>query len=50
MVDDNPYNYKIIVGSGGKCLLFDDREKYDLRHDYVTSWLDAEEYINKFRG
>ena len=50
MVDDNPYNYKTIVGSGGKCLLFDDRDKYDLRQDYVTSWLAAEEYINKFRG
>ena len=44
MVDDNPYNYKTIVGCGGKCLLFDDRDKYDMRHDYVTSWLDAEEY------
>lgn len=50
MIDDNPYNYKTIVGTGGKCLLFDDREKYDLRQDYVTSWLEAEEYINKFRG
>ena len=50
MVDDNPYNYKTIVGNGGKCLLFDDRDKYDLRQDYVTSWLAAEEYINKFRG
>lgn len=50
MVDDNPYNYKSIVGAGGKCLLFDDREKYDLRENYVTSWLEAEDYINKFRG
>lgn len=34
----------------GHCLLFDDREKYDLRKDYATSWLEVEEYINKFRG
>ena len=50
MIDDNPYNYKAIVGSGGKCLLFDDREKYDLRQDYAKSWLEVEQYISKFRG
>ncbi len=50
MIDDNPYNYKMVVGNGCKCLLFDDRGKYDLRRDYVTSWLEVEEYINKFRG
>lgn len=50
MIDDDPYNYKMITGNGGHCLLFDDREKYDLRKDYATSWLEVEEYINKFRG
>ena len=50
MVDDDPYNYKMITGNGGHCLLFDDREKYDLHKDYVTSWLEVEEYIDKFRG
>ena len=50
MIDDDPYNYKMISSNKCKCLLFDDRDKYDLRQDYVTSWLAAEEYINKFRG
>lgn len=50
MVDDDPYNYKMITGNGGHCLLFDDREKYDLKKDYATSWLEVEDYINKFRG
>ena len=50
MIDDDPYNYKMITGNGEHCLLFDDREKYDLRNDYVTSWLEVEEYVNKFRG
>ncbi len=50
MIDDDPYNYKMITGNGGRCLLFDDREKYDMKKDYVTSWLQVEEFINKFRG
>ena len=50
MIDDNPYNYKSIVGIGCKCLLFDDRGKYDLKDCYATSWLEVEEYINKMRG
>lgn len=50
MIDDDPYNYKMITGNGGHCLLFDDREKYDLKKDYATSWLEVEEYISKFRG
>lgn len=49
MIDDDPYNYKMIVGNGGKCLLFDDRDKFELRNDYVSSWLEIEDYINKFR-
>lgn len=49
MIDNDPYNYKMITSNGGHCLLFDDREKYDLRKDYVTSWLDAEQYVNDFR-
>lgn len=49
MIDDNPYNYKMVVGNGGKCLLFDDRGRFDMKNDYVTSWLEIEEYINRFR-
>lgn len=49
MIDDDPYNYKKIVATGTKCLLFDDRERYDLRKDYVTNWLDIESYIERNR-
>ena len=47
MIDDDPFNYKKISSNGTKCLLFDDREKYDLREDYVDSWLDIEKYVEK---
>lgn len=47
MIDDDPYNYKKISSNGVRCLLFDDREKYDMKEDYVTSWLDIEKYIEK---
>ena len=50
MIDDNPYIYKMITSHGGRCLLFDDREKYDLKENYVTNWLQVEDYINRFRG
>lgn len=50
MVDDDPYNYKMIVSNGGHCILFDDREKYDLKENYATSWLEVERFINEFRG
>lgn len=50
MVDDDPYNYKMIVSRGGRCILFDDREKYDLKENYATSWLEVEKFINEFRG
>ena len=50
IIDDDPYNYKTISSSGCKCLLYDDREKYNLRDDYVTNWLEVEEYIEKMRG
>lgn len=49
MIDDDPYNYKMITSNGGNCLLFDDREKFEMRQNYVTSWLEVEAYINKFR-
>lgn len=49
MIDDDPYNYKKIIESGRKCLLFDDREKYEMRNDYVTSWKEIEEYIERNR-
>ena len=47
MIDNDPYNYKLIVAMGKKCLLFDDREKYELRDNYVTNWLDIEKYIER---
>ena len=49
MIDDDPYNYKKIISIGKKCLLFDDREKYALKEDYVTNWLDVEKYIERNR-
>ena len=47
MIEDDPYNYKKIISKGIKCILFDDREKYDLKHDYMTNWLDIEKYIER---
>lgn len=49
MIDDDPYNYRKINASGGHCLLFDDRERYDLKTNYVTNWLDIEKYIERNR-
>lgn len=49
MIEDNPYNYKAITAMGIKCLLFDDREKYDLKNDYITNWIDIERYIERNR-
>ena len=47
MIEDDPYNYKMIVSNGINCILFDDREKYVLKENYVTNWLDIEKYIEK---
>lgn len=47
MIDDDPYNYKKIISMGKQCLLFDDREKYALKENYVTNWLDIEKYIER---
>lgn len=49
MIEDNPYNYKKIVALGKKCILYDDREKYVLRDDYVTNWIEVERYIERNR-
>ena len=49
MIEDDPYNYKKIISKGIQCILFDDREKYDLKHDYMTNWLDIERYIERNR-
>ena len=49
MIDDDPYNYHKIVAIGKKCLLFDDREKFLQKEDYVTNWLDIEKYIERNR-
>lgn len=49
MIDDDPYNYKMIISNGKKCLLFDDRERYNLKDNYITNWLDIEKYIERNR-
>ena len=49
MIDNDPYNYKMIISLGKQCLLFDDREKYVLKENYVTNWLDVEKYIERNR-
>ena len=49
MIEDDPYNYKKIISKGIQCILFDDREKYDLKHNYMTNWLDIERYIERNR-
>lgn len=49
MIDDDPYNYQKIVSHGIKCILYDDKEKYDLKDNYVTNWLQIEEYIERNR-
>ena len=49
MIDDDPFNYKKITSEGIKCLLFDDRARYDLKKDYVTSWIDIEKYLERNR-
>lgn len=49
MIDDDPYNYRKIISVGINCLLFDDRERFDLKNNYVTNWLDIEKYIERNR-
>ena len=49
MIDDDPYNYKKVTAAGIKCLLYDDHEKYNLKEDYVTNWLQVEKYIERNR-
>ena len=49
MIEDDPYNYKKIISKGINCILFDDRERYDLRQNYMTNWLDIERYIERNR-
>ena len=49
MIEDNPYNYKKIKEENIKCILFDDRARYELKTDYITNWLDIEKYIERNR-
>ena len=49
MIDDDPYNYQKIISSGIKCVLFDDKEKYELKDNYVSNWLELEKYIERNR-
>lgn len=49
MIEDDPYNFRKIRNQGIQCILFDDRERYDLRYDYMTNWLDIERYIERNR-
>ena len=47
MIDNDPLNYKMLITDGIHSLLFDDREKYELKEKYVTNWLDIEKYIER---
>ena len=47
MIDNDPYNYKMIISLGKQCILFDDREKFVLKENYITNWLDIEKYIER---
>lgn len=47
MIDDNPYNFKKIIATGTKCLLFDDRGRYDMKGVYMSTWNDIESYIER---
>ena len=49
MIDDDPFNYKQIGLVGIKCLLFDDRGRYELKGNYVTNWMDVLKYIEEMR-
>ena len=49
MIDDDPYNLKKVMAHGINYLLFDDREKYDLKENYVTNWQQVEKYIERNR-
>ena len=49
MIDNDPYNYKMIISLGKDCILFDDREKYQLKENYLTNWLEVEKYIERNR-
>lgn len=45
MIDDDSYNYKMIRLENINCLLFDDRARYELKDNYVTTWTQIEKYI-----
>lgn len=49
MIDDDPVNYKALMAAGIKCILYDDREKFDMKAYYATSWLEVEEMIEAER-
>lgn len=49
MIDDDPMNYKQITAHGIKCILFDDRGKYNLNEYYATTWQEVEKYIERNR-
>ena len=49
MIDDDPYNIKQLRISGIKCILFDDRGRFELKDDYVTSWTEVLKYIEGMR-
>ena len=47
MIDNDPFNFKKITSNGTNCILFDDREKYQLKENYLTNWLEVEKYIER---
>jgi len=47
MIDNDPFNYKKLSSANIRCLLFDDRARYDLENNYMTTWLEIEKYIER---
>ncbi len=49
MIDDDPNNFRTIMLHHIPCLLFDDEEQYDMKSNYVTSWIEVEQYLERNR-
>jgi len=47
MIEDNPYNFRIISQTGTTCLLFDDHGRYVMKDHYMSTWNDIEKYIER---
>ena len=47
MIENNPFNYKKITGTGTECLLYDDQGRFQLKDHYMSTWNEIEEYIER---